>query len=276
METFYHGNNLEDLLMKVLKDMEPYVEQATLIGGWLPYIYHTFVWNSKENPQIVGTKDIDFALKEDYDFKGKVIDEAFSSKDYYEKEKIYDLDDTPYCIVAKTNGQRMKVDFLSHEYMDPTRISKITGTNIEVAPVGYIEYMIKDKNTRIIDIPYKNENINIRIPLPATYMYVKGLSCGEREIKQRGYKFKKDLWAIYFVLGNIPDNKYEDLIKVLIRFQNEDKEAFRYFLRNIKSYFKNKDSDGPKAVVELTSLPEKYVVNHAVELANKLIEKIKV
>lgn len=54
---------IEVIFFKVLKDLKDYLEDLTLVGGWIPYIYSKFLWgNLTVKP--VTTADIDFGFGE--------------------------------------------------------------------------------------------------------------------------------------------------------------------------------------------------------------------
>lgn len=51
----------ESVLFQVLSDLKEYLENLTLVGGWVPYIYAKYLWKEiKVMP--VGTVDIDIGV----------------------------------------------------------------------------------------------------------------------------------------------------------------------------------------------------------------------
>ena len=52
---------LELLFFEVLNDLEDYLDDLTLVGGWLSYVYSKFLWHNLE-VQAVTTVDIDFGF----------------------------------------------------------------------------------------------------------------------------------------------------------------------------------------------------------------------
>jgi len=52
---------LELLFFGVLQDLKDYLDDLTLVGGWLSYVYSKFLWNNLE-VRAVTTVDIDFGF----------------------------------------------------------------------------------------------------------------------------------------------------------------------------------------------------------------------
>ena len=52
---------LELLFFKVLQDLKDYLDDLTLVGGWLSYVYSKFLWHNFE-VQAVMTVDIGFGF----------------------------------------------------------------------------------------------------------------------------------------------------------------------------------------------------------------------
>lgn len=274
MALSYAGNNNEALLFKVLKDLEPYKEQAVLIGGWLPYIYVHFLWQQTKPVKIVATYDIDIALNEAYDFQGKLITEHLGSISAYRKQPLYDKEPTPFAFLLKEQEQEMRLDFISHELMDPAIMKKMAGRNLAVIPLTYIDILLKQEN--IMELHIKNPVIktSLRIPYPAVYVFVKGLTLDDMDDKQNSYKLKKDLWTIYFVLENIPLKDMPALLEKIIAFKETDKEYYEIFKTALNTYFKSPESLGPKAVSELINLPADFISKRSHKVVYDFLQKI--
>jgi hypothetical protein len=52
---------LESTFFKVLGDLKEYLDDLTLVGGWLSYVYAKYVWGNLAIKPVT-TADIDFGL----------------------------------------------------------------------------------------------------------------------------------------------------------------------------------------------------------------------
>lgn len=254
--------------------MEAYQDNTVLIGGWLPYVYAHFVWNNARTIRIVSTQDIDYAVRENFGFKGVPITDMFLKKKMYEKKKIYQGADTPFGFVVRDGELKMKIDFISHEYMDPQLIEKVAGKGVEVAPIEHTEILLDKANLMKVNVTIDSETAQVTVPVPAAYLYLKGITCSEREIKRRGMKFKKDLWSVYFVAEYTPADERQELYARMLTFKLKDPKLFAAFCRNMRGYFKTKNSRGPKAVEELENMDGFYTNRIAYNAIKTLLDDI--
>lgn len=290
------GNTLKDLLLVVIKDMEQYQDNAILVGGWLPDIYANYAWkNASDQERIMKTQDIDYAIRENYGFKGKTIGDLLSGKNGYLKESVSEVEDRPYLFVVKDGELKMKIDLISHEYMDPNLIAKVAGKDIEVAPIGNTDIMLDKNNIMAVTVGEGPDAVNVFVPVPAAYLYVKGLTCVERELKldknelkkgdkmdeatkNRVHKFKKDLWSVYYVAGFIPESDRKGLIDKLLSFKQRDPELFEGFKKNLKKYFKNEKSKGPTGIIDISDPMDPLIAEHmkkrVVNVVKQLLESV--
>lgn len=262
------------LLIKVLKDMEAYQDNTVLIGGWLPYMYTHFVWKNAGITRIVFTSDIDYAVRENFGFKGVPITDMFLNKKRYVKEKVYKDEDTPFGFIVKDGELKMKIDFISHEYMDPHLIEKVAGKGVEVAPIEHTDILLDTANLMSLSVTIGSETAKVSIPVPAAYLYLKGITCSEREIKRRGYKFKKDLWSIYFVAQHTPEHDRPELYARMRAYKEKDPKLFESFCHNLREYFQSEKARGPKAVEELLHVEGIYSARMAYNAIKTLLDNV--
>lgn len=52
---------LESTFFKVLSDLKEYLDDLTLVGGWLSYVYAKYLWNDLAIKPVT-TADIDFGF----------------------------------------------------------------------------------------------------------------------------------------------------------------------------------------------------------------------
>jgi len=101
---------LEFLFFRVLEDLKSYLNDLTLVGGWLPYVYTKFLWkNIIAKP--VTTVDVDFGFGEvDINNYPNTIFDRLSSLNYDEHHlKLGKL----YPVVLLKEG-KIPVDFITY------------------------------------------------------------------------------------------------------------------------------------------------------------------
>ncbi|MBN2441288.1 MAG: hypothetical protein JXJ04_08075 [Spirochaetales bacterium] len=255
MEIFLPGDEQVQKMLKVLKDLEQYRENIVLVGGWLPYMYVTYVWNIKSDTFVIKTTDIDFAVSERYESASPLIlDTLKKSKDYI-TEPVYSDEDSPFdiCVLyGKENTSRMRIDFLSHEFCNPAEFQKkLLGVGVNIIPLETVEFMLKKTSSLEITIPADDKDIRCTILKPSGYLFIKGLSFATRSTDEDHYKYIKDMWSMYFVLDTVPLPEKKQLFQELLQYKEEEKEYYDFFLDNISTYF---TGENPKGVTDLTSL----------------------
>ena len=105
---------LELLFFEVLEDLRNYLDDLTLVGGWLPYVYSRFLWNNLSVPPIT-TVDIDFGFNGSSTKKySKTIFELLLSLDY--KERHLQMD-RMYPVVLYKQG-KIPIDFITSPKID--------------------------------------------------------------------------------------------------------------------------------------------------------------
>jgi hypothetical protein len=266
------------LFLSVVKDIEPYLDNIILVGGWLPFVYSKYLWKQHLDSRIVATQDIDFALKEEYFYKGKLLQDVFDESGRYANERIHTPEKFPvyYFVKAGKKANNMRIDFISHEYVDPSVIARMTGNKIEVAPINYTEILIDPQLTMIIDIREGDIATKVRVPVPAAYMLLKGITCVERNLRNSDYKFKKDMWSVYFILENTPQSEYQGLVEQFRWFKTDKKhrEYFNLFKENVSKLFKSPQSKGPLGICELLRIPLGVVNKRAATIVMEFIKNI--
>jgi hypothetical protein len=255
MEIFLPGDEQVNRLIKVLRDLEQYKENIVLVGGWLPYMYITYVWNLEEDTFVIKTTDIDLAVGERHKPVSPLILESLMKSPYYITEPVYADEEIPFDIsvlYGKENKSRMRIDFLSHEFCNPADVQKkLLGTGVNIIPMETVDFMLKKSHWLEINIPAEDKNIQCHILKPSAYLFIKGLSFAIRSNGEDNYKYIKDMWSIYFILDSIPLSEKMQLFEELKEYKQEEKEYFELFFENIREYF---TGENPKGVKDLTSL----------------------
>lgn len=81
---------LESTFFKVLGDLKEYLDDLTLVGGWLSYVYTKYLWNNLAIKPVT-TVDIDFGVGAgETRVYPRTIFELLSSLDYKERHPQID------------------------------------------------------------------------------------------------------------------------------------------------------------------------------------------
>jgi hypothetical protein len=81
---------LESTFFKVLSDLKEYLDDLTLVGGWLSYVYTKYLWNDLViKPVTTGDIDFGFGVGEKRVYP-RTIFELLSSLDYKERHPQMD------------------------------------------------------------------------------------------------------------------------------------------------------------------------------------------
>ncbi|MBI2646185.1 MAG: hypothetical protein HYW85_04020 [Deltaproteobacteria bacterium] len=156
---------IEAVFFNVLEDICDYLPDLTLVGGWMPYVYSSFLWKtSVRNP--VTTVDIDFGVDQsvtrDY---SRTIFETLSSLDYKE--------------------HHLKMDRM-----------------FPINKIDKFDFLLKHRISISVHAKKKNKSFLINCPKPSAFLYHKGATFIDRENKE---KQAKDLYYMYFILRYAPD-----------------------------------------------------------------------
>ena len=100
---------LESTFFKVLSDLKEYLNDLTLVGGWLSYVYAKYIWGNLAIKPVT-TVDIDFGLGAgEARVYPRTIFELLSSLDYKERHPQMDK---MYPVVLYKEG-KVRLDFIA-------------------------------------------------------------------------------------------------------------------------------------------------------------------
>lgn len=225
-------NPSENIFFGVLDDIKNYLDDLTLVGGWLPYIYTKFLWNNPAS-KLVTTVDIDFGFGQSNP-KGhtKTIFEALSGSNYSERHsKIGKI----YPVVLYKEG-KVPIDFITSQNTPDSIIKNLLGRELSVNKLAKFNFLLNHRIPIVVK-QHQKSIFKIFCPKPSAFLYHKGVTFLDREDKQ---KEAKDLHYMYFILRYAPNI---DAILEEITHYNKEK-----FLENIKDgldrYFERKTSPG--------------------------------
>ena len=236
---------LESIFFKVLSDLKEYLDDLTLVGGWLSYVYAKCLWNNLAIKPVT-TADIDFGFgAEKTRVYPRTIFEVLSSLDYKERHPQMDR---MYPVVLYKEG-KVRLDFIAPPAIEKSAIDKIVGSQIDINRIEKFDFLLKHRIP--VDIKNKKEVYAIHCPKPSAFLYHKAATFIDREAEQ---KQAKDLHYMYFILRYAPDT--DSILKEITQYYRQG--YFKDTLKNISSYFERKSSKGC-LMVEKENGPDPYM-----------------
>lgn len=222
---------LESIFFKVLDDLKDYLDDLTLVGGWLSYVYARYLWDNLTIKPVT-TADIDFGLgTETARVYPKTIFELLSSLDYKERHPQMDR---MYPVVLYKEG-KVRIDFIAPPKIQKDLIEKMVGSQIDINKIENFDFLLKHKIP--IDIKNKKEIYTIHCPKPSAFLYHKAATFIDRDDEQ---KQAKDLQYMYFILRYAPD--LDTILREVVQYKK--KGYFKEVSQNLQKYFERKTSLG--------------------------------
>jgi len=238
---------LELLFFKVLQDLEDYLDDLTLVGGWLSYVYSKFLWHNLE-VQAVTTVDIDFGFGGNKTKPhSKTIFEVLSSLNYKEHHlrigKIYP-------VVLYKQGE-IPIDFITSPKTKDKLVKELVGRQIVINKIDKFDFLLENRIPIRVRTEREKTSYKVQCPKPSAFLYHKGATFIEREEK---LKQAKDLHYMYFILRYTPNL---DIILAEVA-EYKKKGHFASISKNIKKYFERKTSQGC-LMIEKENGPDEYI-----------------
>jgi len=240
-------DRIESIFFDVLKDLQGYLNDLTLVGGWMPYVYTRFLWDNVVVKPIT-TVDIDFGFgMPKTRLHPETIFEILSPLDYTERHPRMDR---MYPVVLYKQG-KIPIDFITFPEIANNVIEKFVGTQININKIDKFDFLLKHRIP--VNVKDKNQKVSYRIycPKPSSFLYHKGATFidGEGEQKQA-----KDLHYMYFILRYAPN--IDSIFEEVIGYKNSG--YFPNILIDLNKYFEKKSSQGC-LMVERENGPDYYM-----------------
>lgn len=170
---------LELLFFEVLEDLKDYLDDLTLVGGWLPYVYTKFLWDNL-SVQPVTTVDIDFGFGgSKTKVYSKTIFELLSSLDYRERHLQMDR---MYPVVLYKHG-KVPIDFITSPKTKDKLVEKFVGRQININRIDKFDFLLKNRISLEAKTGKKKVSYKVHCPKPSSFLYHKGATFIDREDK---------------------------------------------------------------------------------------------
>jgi len=236
---------LESVFFKVLDDLKEYLDDLTLVGGWLSYVYSKYLWSNLAIKPVT-TTDIDFGLGAGRaHVYPRTIFELFSSLDYKERHPQMDR---LYPVVLYKEG-KVRIDFIAPPTLKKNVIEKMVGSQIDINKIEKFDFLLKYRDT--VDIKNGKKIYTVHCPKPSAFLYHKAATFIDRDDEQ---KQAKDLHYMYFILRYAPN--VENILGEIIRYKKQG--YFEEVPKNLAHYFNRKTGKGC-LMVEKENGPDAYI-----------------
>lgn len=221
---------IEAVFFSVLEDINDYLPDLTLVGGWMPYVYSNYLWKTAVR-NAVTTVDIDFgvdqSVSKDY---SKTIFETLSSLNY--SERHLKMDRMFPVVLYK---EKVPVEFITYPSVDIKPIEKMVGQQMQINKIDKFDFLLQHRMS--IGIQAKKKNYPLNCPKPSAFLYHKGATFIDRENKE---KQAKDLYYMYFVLRYAPN--LDEILKEVSQYKK--KGYLPSVMDNINKFFERVSSQG--------------------------------
>lgn len=240
---------IESIFFKVLNDLKDYLEDLTLVGGWMPYVYSRFLWNNLVVKPIT-TADIDFGFGQAKTrVHPKTIFELLSPLDYTERHPKMDR---LYPVVLYKEG-KVPIDFITFPDIADSVIEKFVGSQININKIDKFDFLLKFRIPINVKSKAQKTSYKIYCPKPSAFLYHKAATFIDRENEQ---KQAKDLHYVYFILRYASD--IDVVFKEVAQYKKEG--YFKNISKNLEKYFARVSSQGC-LMVERENGPDEYVAD---------------
>lgn len=227
------------LLSKVLHDLEDYLPELILVGGWVPYLYAKYLWKNIEHVPLK-TMDIDFGVGRATIKYTETIAQRVRRKNYGEHHvKMGKVN--PFVPIVKVDGQKADVEFItSKQNLDKARKS-IIGAEIKLNEIKDFEILLENP------MKIKLDKISLNVASAERFVFHKLLTFTEREGQ---FKRDKDLYYTFYVLYFHPHAK--TIVKEIRNLIRNHPRGVKV-KTNIEKYFEDENDKGPKIIEKLCS-----------------------
>ena len=238
---------LELLFFEILQDLKDYLDDLTLVGGWLSYVYSKFLWHNFEI-QAVMTVDIDFGFGGNKTKShSKTIFEVLSSLNY--KEHHLHIGKM-YPVVLYKQGE-IPIDFITSPKTKNKLAEELVGRQIIINKVDKFDFLLENRISIKVRAGREKTTYKIQCPKPSAFLYHKGATFIDREEE---LKQAKDLHYMYFILRYVPN--LDIILAEIAKYKK--KGHFVGISKNIKKYFERKTSQGC-LMIEKENGPDEYI-----------------
>jgi hypothetical protein len=228
--------------------LRSYLSEIVVGGGWAPFLYYRYLIGDEQHAPIL-TSDIDLMVKHTVPTVGaKTIDQLLIEAKLTAEFKTRD---NPPVIhyEGEIDGVDVEIEFLTDQTGSQSNQVLRVQEGLHAEALRYISIIVENTiGLEIDDVALLNDSkpVLVRVPTPAAYIFQKGLIFTRRRDKQ---KAAKDLYYIFDLLTGLSEIR-ENIEAECVMFSKKHAKWFVTFMRNLKHYFQNPDSEGSLHVIE--------------------------
>lgn len=242
---------IEDSLLLALEALKPYLPDIVISGGWVPFVYHSYLGTTRPTHKPLGTKDVDITVSADL-LPGKrpSLREILQNEHAEERRGGMPLghfgpkgvEETIYEFTK--DGIEVELTFMTPRHGKDERPAAAIPTGVVATLLRYVDVLlVSNMKVRIKDQTSHGQAIDVEatFPTPEAYCYQKGLSFVDRASRD---KKAKDLYYLFDLLANYPELRKRceaEIPKLQAKFPAK---WYSRFLSDLDKYFKNPESEG--------------------------------
>lgn len=256
----FNEQALEELFLKVIKDLHDFLPCLVLVGGCVPYVYAKYVWEDVPGLAVT-TSDIDFGVMQKEHRNKETIASRVKKLAYGERHVSMDRL-TPFVPLVKSEkgNAQAEVEFIIDSKCSKDIKDSLIGKEIKVNENECFDVVLSSITQITI-----GEQV-VQVPTEPIFTFHKLLTFVRRLNPE---KLRKDLYYVYYMLRLSPEKyKLIDDIKILINDRKEGENV----VANIHKYFSDSDSEGP-VLIEQENGPD-YFIDNVREDAYKRIAQL--
>lgn len=218
------NTGFESDFLGVLADLEDYLPELTLVGGWVPYVYANFIW-SNPSARPIFTSDVDWGVEPAGALPhSKTVFEVLSALKY--SERHLEIGKMEPVVLYRNNKTRL--DFITSLIGPEGACAGVLGREVAVSRLEYFDFLLK--HAAEVKLKRGGREYVLRVPEPSAFVCHKCATFTDRIDRQ---KMAKDLYYAYFVLRYAPD---PDKIAAEIRRYSAE-PLYAKAMANLREYF---------------------------------------
>ena len=242
---------IEDSLLLALEALKPYLPDIVISGGWVPFVYYSYLGTPRPAHKPLGTKDVDITVSAKLSPGERPSLREILQNEHAEEKRggiplghfgPKGLEETIYEFTK--DGVEIELTFMTPRIGQDERPATAIPAGVVATLLRYVDVLLaSNMKVRIKDQTSQGQAIDVEatFPTPEAYCYQKGLSLVDRASPD---KKAKDLYYLFDLLANYPDLRKRcesEIPKLQAKFPAK---WYSRFLADLDRYFKDAESEG--------------------------------